>query len=209
VLVVIGARPLEIGAALARARAAIGAFYLGQEGGTALAEILFGDVAPSGRLPITWPKSAGQLPVYYYRKPSARGDYLFSDAEPLFPFGWGLAYTTFAYSDVRVSPARIQRGERARVFVTVSNTGQRTGTAVAQLYVGAESSSVTRPVRLARGFERAELTPGQSRELSFEVGPEDLALWDLSMQRVVEPGRYVLEVGSSSADLSAVTLELL
>lgn len=208
VVVVIGARPLEIGAALARSRAAIAAFYLGQEGGTALAEVLFGDVAPSGHLPITWPKSAGQLPVYYYHKPSARGDYLFSDAAPLFPFGWGLSYTTFEHGGLRVEPSSIRSGERARVFVSVTNTGGRAGTSLVQFYVGAESSSVTRPVRLLRGFERVQLEPGEVRELSFEVGPEDLALWDLSMQRSVEPGRYVLEVGSSSAELAAVALEV-
>jgi beta-glucosidase len=208
VLVVVGARPLEIGAALAHSRAAIGAFYLGQEGGTALAEILFGDVVPSGHLPMTWPKSAGQLPVYYYRKPSARGDYLFSDADPLFPFGWGLSYTTFEQRALRVEPASIRSGERARVFVTVSNTGSRAGTRLVQLYVGAESSSVTRAVRLLRGFERVQLQPGEAREVSFEIGPEDLASWDMSMQRTVEPGSYVLEVGSSSAELGAVALEL-
>ena len=183
VLVVVGARPLSIGDALGHSRAAIGAFYLGQEGGTALAEILFGDVAPSGHLPMTWPKSAGQLPVYYYRKPSARGDYLFSDADPLFPFGWGLSYTTFEHSPVRVEPSSIRSGERARVSVTVRNTGARAGTSVVQLYVGAASSSVTRAVRLLRGFERVQLQPGEAREVSFEIGPEDLALWDLSMQR--------------------------
>ncbi len=206
VLVVIGGRPLEIGAALRGARAALGAFYLGQEGGTALAEILFGDVAPSGHLPITWPKSIGQLPVYYYRKPSARGDYLFSEAEPLFPFGWGLTYTSFAFSDVRVVPDDILPGQSARVTLTVTNTGQRAGTDVVQLYVSAEHSSVTRPVRLARGFTRVPLAAGQSREVSFDVGADDLALWDLSMHRSVEPGRYVLGVGSNSADLTEVSL---
>ncbi|HTV23600.1 MAG TPA: glycoside hydrolase family 3 N-terminal domain-containing protein [Polyangiaceae bacterium] len=208
VLVVINGRPLEIGAAVARSRAAVEAFYLGQEGGTALGEILFGDVAPSGHLPITLPKSVGQLPVYYYRKPSARGDYLFSEAKPLFPFGWGLTYTTFSHSDVRVEPAKIGPNERANVSVTVTNTGGRAGTDVVQLYVGARSSSVTRPVRLARGFERVTLAAGESRPVSFELGPDDLALWNLDMQREVEPGSYVLEVGSNSAELASVTLDV-
>jgi beta-glucosidase len=208
VLVVINGRPLEIGAAVDRSRAAIEAFYLGQEGGTALGEILFGDVAPSGHLPITLPRSVGQLPVYYYHKPSARGDYLFSESKPLFPFGWGLTYTTFSHSDLRVEPAAIAPNERARVTLTVTNTGSRAGTDVVQLYVGAESSSVTRPVRLARGFERVSLAPGESRPVSFDVGPDDLALWNLEMQREVEPGSYVLEVGSNSAELSRVALEV-
>jgi beta-glucosidase len=208
VLVVINGRPLEIGAAVNQARAAIEAFYLGQEGGTALGEILFGDVAPSGHLPITLPRSVGQLPVYYYRKASALGRFLFSESKPLFPFGWGLTYTTFSHSDLRVEPATIAPGERARVLLTVTNTGSRAGTDVVQLYVGAEASSVTRPVRLMRGFERVVLAAGESRQVAFEVSPDDLALWNLEMKRAVEPGRYVLEVGSSSAELAGVTLDV-
>jgi beta-glucosidase len=208
VLVVVGGRPLEIGDALGHARAAVGAFYLGQEGGTALGELLFGDVAPSGHLPISWPRSVGQLPVYYYRKPSARGEYLFSSAKPLFPFGWGLTYTTFAHSDLHVAPEHIRPGEAARVTLTVTNTGRRAGTDVVQLYVGAQSSSVTRPVRLARGFQRVALAPGESREVTFALGDADLALWDMSMQRRVEPGTYVLEVGSNSEELIGTSLEV-
>lgn len=208
VLVVINGRPLEIGAAVEKASAAIEAFYLGQEGGTALGEILFGDVAPSGHLPLTLPRSVGQLPVYYYRKPSARGDYLFSTSKPLFPFGWGLTYTTFTHSEPSVTPQQIRPDERASVAVTVTNTGARTGTDVVQLYVGARSSSVTRPVRLARGFQRVTLAPGESRQVRFELGPADLALYDQAMHRVVEPGTYVLEVGSNSAELVSTTLEV-
>jgi beta-glucosidase len=208
VLVIINGRPLEIGAAVERSRAAIEAFYLGQEGGTALGEILFGDVAPSGHLPITLPRSVGQLPVYYYRKATAIGQFLFSESTPLFPFGWGLTYTTFAHSDLRVEPPSIAPNERARVTLTVTNTGARAGTDVVQLYVGAETSSVTRPVRLARGFERVPLAAGESRQVAFEVGPDDLEIWNLDMRREVEPGRYVLEVGSNSAELSRVTLDV-
>ena len=206
VLVLINGRPLEFGDAISRSRAAFEAFYLGQEGGTALGELLFGDVNPSGHLPITLPQSVGQLPVYYYKKPSAGGDYLFSEAKPLYPFGWGLSYTTFSHSPPRVEPATIAPGERARVTFTVTNTGSRAGTDVVQLYVGAQSSSVTRPVRLARAFERVSLAPSETREVSFELKPEDLALWDLSMKRTVEPGSYTLEVGSSSSELQSTTL---
>jgi beta-glucosidase len=209
VLVVFNGRPLEIGEAVAQSRAAIEAFYMGQETGTALAEILFGDVSPSGRLPVTLPRSLGQLPVYYYKKPSARGDYLFSEAKPLFPFGWGLTYTTFSHTPPVVAPDRIPVGGSARVHVTVTNTGARAGTEVVQLYVGARSSSVTRPVRLLRGFQRVELEAGQAREVVFDVSPADLAHWDLSMSRSVEPGSYVLEVGSDSAHLVAAALEVL
>jgi beta-glucosidase len=209
VTVVFNGRPLEIGDVVARSRATIEAFYLGQETGTALGEILFGDVAPSGHLPITMPKSVGQLPVYYYRKPSARSeDYLFSAAKPLFPFGWGLTYTTFEHSEPTVSPLSIQVGESASVSVLVKNTGSRAGTDVLQLYVGAETSSVTRPVRLLAGFARVELQPGEARQVRFEVTPQALAMWDASMQRRVEPGKYVLELGSNSSELVRTTLEV-
>jgi beta-glucosidase len=208
VLVVIGARPLEIGRALSHSRAAIAAFYLGQEGGTALAELVFGDTSPSGHLPITWPRSAGQLPAYYYKKPSAIGGYLFSDSAPLFPFGWGLTYTTFAHSEPRVTPASIRAGESVEVELTVSNTGQRPGTDVVQLYVGARGGSVTRPVRLARGFSRVTLAPGQSQQVRFSLGPEDLEYFGAAMRREIEPGSYVLEVGSSSTQLAAVELDV-
>ena len=208
VLVVIGARPLQIGPALSHARAAVAAFYLGQEGGTALAELLFGDVSPSGHLPITWPRSEGQLPAYYYKKPSAIGPYLFSDDKPQFPFGWGLSYTSFAHSEPRVTPTSIGPAGHAEVVLSVTNTGHRPGTDVVQLYVGARHSSVTRPVRLARGFERVALAPGESREVRFTLGPADLAYFGAAMRREVEPGTYVLEVGSSSAELAAVELEV-
>jgi len=209
VLMAVNGRALELGEAIADSHAAIEAFYLGQETGTALAELLLGDVAPSGHLPITLPKSMGQLPVYYYRKPSARGDYLFSESKPLFPFGFGLTYTTFEHSAPAVSPAKVHAGERARVTFTTTNTGKRAGTDVAQLYVGAKQSSVTRPVRLLRGFERVKLEPGETREVSFEIIPDDLGIWDLAMQHSVEAGTYVLEVGSNAAELKSTLLEVI
>jgi len=208
VLVLVNGRPLEIAGAVAKSRAAFETFYLGQEGGSAFAELLFGDVAPSGHLPISWPKNVGQLPVYYYKRPSAGGDYLFSEAKPLYPFGWGLTYTTFAHSDVRVEPTSIRAGEKATLAVTVTNTGKRAATDVVQLYVGAKSGSITRPVRLLRGFARVALAPGEARQVSFEIGSDDLELWDASMRPTVEPGTYVLEVGSSSAELQSTTLEV-
>ncbi len=208
VLIFVNARPLEIGEVLTHARAAVEAFFLGQETGTALAEILFGDTSPSGHLPITFPRSVGQLPAYYYRKPSARGPYLFTDEKPLFPFGFGLSYTTFEHTPPVVTPAQVRPFERARVSVRVTNSGKRPGADVVQLYVGAGTSSVTRPVRLLRSFARVELQPGESREVTFDVGPEDLALVDQEMHRTVEPGSYTLEVGSSSAALASAVLEV-
>jgi beta-glucosidase len=206
VVIVFNGRPLEIGEAVTASRATLEAFYLGQETGTALAEILFGKVSPSGRLPLTLPKSVGQLPVYYYRKPSARGDYLFSAAKPLFPFGFGLTYTTFKHTAPRVSPARARPGDSVRVTVGVTNTGARAGTDVIQLYVGAKHSSVTRPVRLLRGFERVRLEPGQFKEISFDLGPADLGWWNAAMKFEVEPATYVIEIGPNAEDLVSATL---
>jgi beta-glucosidase len=208
VLVVINGRPLEIGEVVRRSSAAIEAFYLGQETGTALAEILFGDVSPSGHLPISLPKSAGQLPIYYYRKPSARGDYLFSDAKPLFPFGHGLTYTTFTHSKPIVSPAKMRVGESARLTVTVTNSGKRRGTDLVQLYVSAPGGTVTRPIRLLKGFERVTLEPGQSQEVTFVVGPSELEVWNIAMNRVVEPLSYLLEVGANALELDTTLLEV-
>ena len=208
VTVLFNGRPLQIGQVVEQSRAVFEAFYLGQETGTALAELLLGITSPSGHLPITMPKSVGQLPVYYYRKPSARGDYLFSEAKPQFPFGWGLSYTTFEHS-LTEAPKSVQRGQVAHLAITVKNTGARPGTDLVQLYVGKDVSELTRPVRLLRGFQRVALQPGETKTLTFEVKPEDLAAWDLEMKSTVEPGVYRLELGSNSAELQRTTLEVL
>src|SRR5262249_37735266 len=136
-------------------------FYLGQEGGTALADVLFGDVNPGGKLPLSVPRSAGQLPVYYDRKPTSFRPYLFASREPLFPFGHGLSYTTFKLDHLKLEPASIGPAGRTTVSVDVSNTGGRAGDEVVQLYIRDVVSSVTRPVKELRGFERLSLGPGE------------------------------------------------
>lgn len=208
VVVLINGRPLSITYAAEHVPAILECWYLGQETGTAVADVLFGDVNPGGKLPITFPRSVGQLPAYYYQKPSARRGYLFSSAEPLFPFGHGLSYTTFAYSNLRVSPQRIGPREAAKVSVDVANTGKRAGDEVVQLYIRDRVASVTQPVKLLKGFERITLQPGETRTVTFVLTPDKLSFLDEHLQRVVEPGLFDVMAGGSSASLLSTTLEV-
>jgi beta-glucosidase len=183
-------------------------WYLGQEGGTAITEVLFGDYSPGGKLPITVPRSVGQLPDYYYQKPSAKRGFLGTSIKPLFPFGWGLSYTTFKYSNLRVSPDSIGPEGSATVTVDVTNTGTRQGAEVAQLYIRDEVSSVTRPVKELRGFKRIALDPGKSETVTFKLGPDELSFLNREMKRVVEPGDFKVMVGGNSEDLISATLKV-
>jgi beta-glucosidase len=208
VVVLINGRPLAIPEVVAAAPAILEGFYLGQETGTALAEVLFGDANPGGKLPVTIPRSVGQLPVYFGQKPSARRGYLWSDKEPLFPFGHGGSYTSFAYARLAVTPARIAPDGHASVSVEVSNTGRRAGDEVVQLYLRDRESSVTRPVAELAGFQRVSLAPGETRTLRFEIGTAALSFLDRQLRRVVEPGLFDVMVGGSSAKTTATVLEV-
>jgi len=208
VLVLIHGRPLSIPALVTRVPAILEGWYLGQETGTAVAEALFGDINPGGKLPVTVARHVGQLPVFYNHKPSARRGYLFDTTQPLFPFGYGLSYTTFAYANLRVAPARIGTRERTTVSVDVTNTGARAGDEVAQLYIRDVVSMATRPVKELRGFRRVTLQPGETRTVRFEIGPEQLSYHGPDMKRVVEPGRFDIMVGGNSVDVSSVALDV-
>jgi beta-glucosidase len=199
VVVALNGRPPSWPMVVGRANAFLEGWYVGQEGGTALAEILFGDVNPGGKLPVTVARHVGQIPLYYNHKPSALRGYLFDSTEPLFPFGFGLSYTTFEVGAPRLSAARIRPDGSVRVEVEVRNTGNRAGDEVVQLYVRDRVSSVTRPVRELRGFERVTLRPGERRTVRFTLGPEAFRLWNARMERVVEPGEFDIMVGNSSA----------
>ncbi len=208
VLVLINGRPPAIPELAERAPVILEGWYLGQEGGTALAEVLFGDVNPSGKLPVSFPRSVGQLPLFYNRKPTAMRGYLFDSTKPLFPFGHGLSYTTFAYSTPTVSPTRIAPDGRATVSVEVANTGLRGGDEVVQLYVRAEVSRVTRPVMELKGFQRVTLAAGERKVVTFEVGPEQLSYHGPDLKRVVEPGPFHVMVGGSSDAVKSVKLDV-
>ena len=183
-------------------------WYLGQENGHALADVLFGDVNPSGKLPITIPRSAGHLPAFYNYKPSARRGYLFDDVSPLYAFGYGLSYTTFTVKNVRLEKQKMKLHGSTRVMAEVSNTGKREGTEVVQMYIRDAVSSVTRPVKELKGFQRVSLRPGETKTVTFPVTPDLLAFYDVNMKYVVEPGEFVIMVGNSSRDqdLSKVAL---
>jgi beta-glucosidase len=209
VVLLINGRPLSINYVAETVPAIFEGWYLGQEGGAAFADVLFGDVNPGGRLPITFPRSVGQIPAYYNHKPSARRGYLFADKTPLFPFGHGLSYTTFRYENLGVTPEKIKPGGQARVSVEVTNTGKRSGDEVVQLYVhDLVSEKVTRPVKELKGFRRITLEPGETRTVEFILGPEQLSYLDEHMQRIVEPGTFEVMVGPGSADHQTVQLEV-
>jgi beta-glucosidase len=208
VVVLMNGRPLAIPWLAEHAPAILEAWYLGTQTGPAVADVLFGDHNPSGKLPVTFPRAVGQVPLYYNHKNTGRppdpeskytSKYIDVPWTPLFPFGHGLSYTTFTYGEPRLGRTVIGPGEEVTVAVTVTNTGARAGAEVVQLYLRDEVASVTRPVMELRGFEKVELRPGESQEVSFRLGPEDLALWDLAMRRVVEPGAFTVLVGGSSA----------
>jgi beta-glucosidase len=208
VMVLINGRPLALSGLAERVPAIVEGFYLGQEGGTALAEVLFGDYNPGGKLPISFPRDVGQLPVYYGRKPTSFRGYLDMARGPLFAFGHGLSYTTFKLENLRVSPETIAPTGEAAVSVDVVNTGPRKGDEVVQLYIRDKVSSVTRPQRELRGFERVTLEPGERRSVRFRLGPEALRLTDEHMKRVVEPGTFDVLVGSGPEGLMRATLEV-
>jgi len=201
-------RPNSVNYIAANVPAVLDGWYLGQETGTAVADVLFGDYNPGGKLPITVPRTVGQLPDYYYQKPSAKREYLGTSTQPLFPFGYGLSYSTFKYSNLRLAPDTIGPQGQTKISVDVTNTGKSRGDEVAQLYIRDEVSSVTRPVKELRGFQRITLDPGQSHTVEFMLGPEQLSFLDHDMHRVVEPGTFKIMVGGSSVDVIETKLNV-
>jgi beta-glucosidase len=201
-------RPLSINSLVQNVPVIFECWYLGQENGHAVAEVLFGDTNPSGKLPISFPRSAGHLPVFYNYKPSARRGYLFDDVSPLFAFGYGLSYTTFAVKNVRLQKTRIKTSGSTRVLADVTNTGKREGAEVVQMYIRDMVSSVTRPVKELKGFQKVTLRPGETKTVAFDITPDLLAFYDVNMKYVVEPGDFSIMVGNSSRneDLTKITL---
>jgi beta-glucosidase len=183
-------------------------FYLGQETGRAVADVLFGDYNPGGKLPISFPRSVGHLPVFYNYKPSARRGYLFDDVSPLYAFGYGLSYTTFKLENARLTKKRIARNGSTQVLVDVTNIGSREGSEVVQLYIRDLVSSVTRPVKELKGFKKVWLKPGETTTVAIDITPASLKFWDVNMKYVVEPGEFEIMVGTSSRDQDLTKLKL-
>lgn len=202
VVVLINGSPVTMQKWLDDVGAVLEPWYGGEQGGTAVAEVLFGEYNPAGRLPITFPKSIGQVPLYYNFAPSGRGyDYYDLDGEPLFPFGYGLSYTKFDYSNIKVEPNRIPVNGKVTVSVDVKNSGAVKGDEVVQLYMHDEQASVARPLKELRGFSRVTLEPGQTKTVTFTLAKPQLAMWNREMKFVVEPGVFKVMVGASAKDI--------
>jgi beta-glucosidase len=200
--------PLSFNNLVQKVPAIFECWYLGQETGTAVADVLFGDYNPGGKLPITFPRSVSHVPVYYNYKPAARRGYLFDDGSPLYAFGYGLSYTTFEISQPRLEKASIGKAETVKVLVDVKNTGNRKGDEVVQMYIRDRISSVTRPVKELKDFKRVTLEPGEQKTVELLITPDKLSFYDINMNFTVEPGEFDVMVGNSSRteDLKMVRL---
>jgi beta-glucosidase len=226
VVVFLSGRPLVIGRVCEIAQAAIYAWHPGTMGGAAVVDVLFGDVEPCGKLPVSFPRNVGQIPIYYNAKNTGRpatprsragipvgtpldpegfqSIYLDVDVTPEFPFGFGLSYTRFEYTNLRVSPSRAKLGDTVAVSFELKNTGERHGTEVVQLYVRDRVGSVTRPVRELKRFERVSLTPGEKKTIEFSLTGQDLSFCGRDLKDTLEPGVFDVFVGGDSrADVSA------
>ncbi len=208
VVFMVNSGPLAINYVAENVPAILEGFYLGEETGTAAADVIFGDYNPGGKLPVSFPRSVGQLPIFYNKKPSARRGYVFSSTEPLFPFGFGLSYTTFKYSNLKIIKPKISASEETTVTVDITNTGQVRGDEVAQMYLRDNVSSVTRPVKELKDFARISIEPGMTKTVTFKITPQKLAFYNREMKRVVEPGTFKIMVGGNSNDLITETLEV-
>ena len=207
-VLLINGGPLTVNELQARAPALVECWYLGQQTGQAAADVLFGRVSPSGKLSVTFPRSAGQVPDYYDRKPSRMREYVLSDSTPLFPFGFGLSYASFDYRNLKVSPAAIKPGGTATVSVDVTNTGTVKADEIVQLYIHAVISLPVRPIEELKDFQRISLAPGETRTVTFALGPDKLEAFDLNMHRTVQPGDFDILVGKSSVEVQKASLRV-
>lgn len=208
VLVLMSGRPLAITWADKNIPAILETWFLGTEAGNAIADVLFGDYNPSGKLTVTFPRTVGQVPYYYNHKNTGRpptdqkytSKYIDVENSPLYPFGFGLSYTTFEYSGLSLGSNQISKTDSVEVSVMIENTGDRPGQEIVQLYIRDLFASISRPVKELRGFEKIYLEPGESKQVTFTLKPEDLSFYNHEMNKVVEPGKFNIMVGSSSND---------
>jgi beta-glucosidase len=216
-VVLMNGRPLTLNEIDGSAPAILETWFAGTEGGNAIADVLFGDVNPGGKLPVTFPRSVGQLPLYYNHKNTGRppdeknkytSKYLDVSWTPLFPFGYGLSYTRFEFTALQLSAQRIRPDGSLTVTVDVANVGKRAGDEVVQLYIRDVAATVTRPVKELKGFQRITLQPGEKRRVEFRLGPEHLGFYNRMMKFVVEPGEIKVLVGSNSRDLIEAKFEV-
>jgi beta-glucosidase len=217
VVVLMNGRPLTINWLAENSPAILETWFAGTQAGNAIADVLFGDINPGGKLPVTFPRTVGQEPLYYNHMNTGRpadannkytSKYLDVSWTPLYPFGYGLSYTQFRLRNLQLSANSIRPDGRVTVSVEVQNTGQRAGEEVVQLYIRDVAASVTRPVRELKGFQRVTLRPGETRRLEFTLTPALLGFYNRDMRFVVEPGEFKVMVGTSSADQHELTASL-
>ena len=218
ILVLMNGRPLQINWANEYVPAILEAWFPGTEAGNAVADVLFGNYNPSGKLSITFPKNVGQIPIYYSHKntgrpyeaepPKFKSNYLDVSNEPLYPFGYGLSYTTFSYSDIRLNKNSFKAGESIQATVTLTNTGKYNGVETVQLYIRDMVGSVTRPVKELKGFKKIELKAGESRDITFEISEEELKFYNADLKYVAEPGDFRLFIGTSSSEVKEAAFKL-
>ena len=220
-MVILAGRPLTFAPLIDKAAAILYAWHPGTMGGPAIVDVLSGKTSPSGRLPVSFPRTVGQVPVYYNHRNTGRpapkemlgiplgtpedpkgyvSNYLDADFTPQYPFGYGLSYSSIEYQDLRLSSGKLHPGEALSVSVQVQNNGQYPADEVVQLYIRDRTASVTRPVKELKGFQRISLPAGESRKVTFRFGEQDLAFWNIDMQFTAEAGLFEVMVGSSSAD---------
>jgi beta-glucosidase len=202
VVVLVGGSAITMNNWLDKVNSVIDVWYPGDAGGAAVADILFGDRSPSGKLPITFPVAEAQLPLVYNHKPTGRGDdYTNLTGQPLFPFGLGLSYTNFDYTALQLDKSSIKAAENLNLRFKLKNTGKYKGDEVVQLYLRDELASVARPIKELKGFQRISLEPGEEKEIQFTITPEMLTMLDVNMKEVIEPGKFRIMIGSSSMDI--------
>jgi beta-glucosidase len=202
VVVLVGGSAITMTNWIDKVPAVLNVWYPGDEGGNAVADVLFGDYSPAGRLPITFPVHEAQLPLYYNHKPTGRGDdYMNLTGKPLFPFGYGLSYSSFVYSDLEFDTLEIDSEDTATLRFSISNTGNYDADEVVQLYIKDLYGSVVRPVIELKGFQRIHLKKGETKEIEFMITPDLLSMLDENMNRIVEPGEFRIMIGAASNDI--------
>jgi len=204
VAIIFGGRPLSFNYVAKNVPAILQAYYLGQETGTALANILFGKVNPSGKLSVTIPKSVGELPVYYDRQPSRMRSYINEDNKPLFPFGYGMSYTTYSYGKPVLSKSVMDKSESITLTIPVTNTGRIDGDEIIELYIRDMVSSGSRPVMELKDFTKIHLKKGETKEVKFTITPEKLMFYNFNLQKVLENGDFKVMVGPDSQNVQTM-----
>jgi beta-glucosidase len=209
-VLLINGRPHSVNYLAENAPAMLEGWYLGQEQGTAVANVVFGKVNPGGKLAVTFPRHVGQLPVYYNRKPYVHeSPYIDGEYSPLYPFGFGLSYTTFKYANLKLNKKKITADDSVEVTIDLTNTGELDGDEIVQLYIRDMVSAVTRPVKELKDFARIHLKKGETKTVKFLITADKLQYYGIDMKRIVEPGEFEVQMGRNSADYLKESFEVI